>query len=58
MPGKKKPTQVITGKFDTGRQAREMARETIGIVKASRTETPKLKKGPKHKKNVLHDPDA
>ena len=58
MPGKKKPTHVITGKFDTGRQAREMARDSIGIVKATRAETPKSKKGPKHKKNVLNDPDA
>lgn len=57
MPAKKKPI-VITGKFDTGRQAREMAREQIGIVKASRIEQSKLKKGPKHKKPVPNDPEV
>ena len=50
MPAKK---IVMTGKFDTGRQAREMARETIGTVKGTRSETPKNRKKPKHKKSDL-----
>lgn len=48
MPRKK--TIVMTGKLDTGRQAREMAREAIGTVKASRMQESKLRKKPKHKK--------
>lgn len=51
MPPKKK-TIVMTGKFDTGRQAREIARETIGTVKATQTVESKLRKKPKHIKKA------
>lgn len=45
-------------KFSGPNEVRAIARERVGIVKASRTIVPKSERKPKYKEDPLKNPDA
>ncbi len=50
MPRKKK--------FDVPKEIRAIARERVGTVKSARVIVPKAERKPKHKKDVLQEPEG
>jgi hypothetical protein len=44
--------EQISGKIDTGKRVRELARERVGTVPPPKLITPRGQKPPRHKKSV------